>query len=211
MFTDDRVRSGCCCRNWFRKIHVFGEVVEGFHKYGENKRASASRNFLGIERLSTSARVTSRAAEIFWVMIFSISCANVRPYASTFNSKFRRRLRASQLAEPNETQWPSTIISLEWSNGGGVSQTWQPRSSTCHHIARDAQCMGGRLLFVGRMMSTRTPRSEARLSAVTSALSGRKYGVRIFTDVCASASAASSVQRAFSKSASGPSRSEEHT
>ena len=55
------------------------------------------------------------------------------------------------------------------------------------------------------MMSTRTPRRAARFSAVMSAWSGKKYGVRICTEVCAQASAASNVQRSFVKSASGPS------
>ena len=83
----------------------------------------------------------------------------------------------SQFAEPSSTQCPSTTISFEWSNGGGVSQMRQPRLSTCHHIARDAQCTNGRLFLPGKMMSTRTPRNAARFNAVISAGSGRKYGV----------------------------------
>ena len=62
-----------------RKNFLFGEAVEGFHKYGENKRAMASRSFAGKERLSTSAKETSRAVEIFFSMTFSISRANSRP------------------------------------------------------------------------------------------------------------------------------------
>ncbi len=63
----------------------------------------------------------------------------------------------------------------------------------------------GQIAFPGKTMSTCTPRSAARFKAVMSAGSGRKYGVTICTEVCASASAASSVQRNLSKSASGPS------
>ena len=48
-------------------------------------------------------------------------------------------------------------------------------------------------------MSTRTPRRAARFSAEISAGSGRKYGVTICTDVCASASAASNVKRGLFK------------
>ena len=44
-------------------------------------------------------------------------------------------------------------MSFEWSNGGGVSQMWQPRWSNCHHIARDAQCTKGRLFLLKAIQS----------------------------------------------------------
>ena len=53
--------------------------IELFHKYGENNRAAASRNFPGIVRASTSASVTSRAPWSFFLMTVVISCASSRP------------------------------------------------------------------------------------------------------------------------------------
>jgi len=49
------------------------------YRNGENRRAMASSSFTGRGRLSTSARVTSRAAEIFSMENVSISCAKSRP------------------------------------------------------------------------------------------------------------------------------------
>ena len=83
---------------------------------------------------------------------------------------------------------------------------WQPRSSTCHHIARDAQCTNGRLFLAGKMMSTRTPRSAARFSAETSAgvrQEIRRENLHGRLRLGQAPPAASSAS--FSKSASGPS------
>jgi hypothetical protein len=78
------------------------------------------------------------------------------------------------LDEPIIDQDLSTIISLEWSNGGFVSQTRQPRWSICQSWAIEAHCTSLRLFFSGRKMLTTTPRIAATLRAVISGCSGRK-------------------------------------
>src|SRR5262249_32808296 len=69
--------------------------------------------------------------------------------------------RGSQLEEPTNAQAPSTTSTLVWSNGGGVSHTRQPRSSTCQSSAVEAHWTRARLFSWGSRMSTRTPRIRA--------------------------------------------------
>ena len=77
------------------------------YKNGENNRAMASRNFDGNERASTSAKVTSCAAEIFFSMTFSISSRELA--AVTLDVQFKIQPQTARVPVGRAEQNPVAV------------------------------------------------------------------------------------------------------
>ena len=86
---------------------------------------------------------------------------DVALWISRPSSKLSRRLRTSRLALPTSARRPSTVISLEWTNGGAACHTRQSAAIRGRACAGVAQSRTGWLPCPGTTQSTRMPRRAA--------------------------------------------------